>query len=418
MSFLRCSVATLAVLLAQPALAGSPGKCQGSKAERKQKIEPRSMSEASFQQLVAAYEAARRDDAAAAGAAMLARLEAKHARHVETGAPFTFDILVLSGGGPKGAFGAGFLESWGTIPDGPHARPQFDVVTGVSTGALIAPFAFVGTDEAHATISSFYANPDPKWAKKRGLLAFLPSHNSLFNTCRLRDDIREAVTPALIESLAAGSRDNRVLLVGTTNLDTSSGRAFDLGRVAQSPSAQEDIVAILAASSAIPAAFAPVMIDGLMYADGGATTNLFIITFPDKSGPLEQFKTRHPGRPLPRVRLWILVNQKLRPVQDVTAPRWPDVSRQALDSLTSMSQVLTLNLIHDMTERARREHGLEVELRVASIPQETAEQASKAIFDRAYMNELLALGRAMGSDPSSWQTTVPSVHGRDDKTVD
>src|SRR5262245_19136920 len=68
----------------------------------------------------------------------------------------TFDILIISGGGDWGAFGAGFLKGWGKIPPGEMARPKFDIVTGVSTGALIAPFAFVGTDDAIERVVHLY----------------------------------------------------------------------------------------------------------------------------------------------------------------------------------------------------------------------------------------------------------------------
>ena len=86
----------------------------------------------------------------------------------KTGAPFIYDILVLSGGGAKGAFGAGFMQGWGSIPPGPDARPEFDMVTGVSTGALISPFATIGTDEAYTSVADFYANPEKNWIRKRG----------------------------------------------------------------------------------------------------------------------------------------------------------------------------------------------------------------------------------------------------------
>jgi hypothetical protein len=93
-------------------------------------------------------------------------------------APPVIDILIVSGGGDWGAFGAGFLKGWGRVPPGPMARPQFDVVTGVSTGALIAPFAFLGTDETIETIVQLYRHPKPDWVKQRGFLYFLPNNIS------------------------------------------------------------------------------------------------------------------------------------------------------------------------------------------------------------------------------------------------
>jgi predicted acylesterase/phospholipase RssA len=88
----------------------------------------------------------------------------------------TIDILVISGGGDWGAFGAGVLKGWGRVT-GEFARPHFDVVTGVSTGALIAPFAFLGDEASIDRILQMYRNPQEDWAK-RGFVFFWPSNPS------------------------------------------------------------------------------------------------------------------------------------------------------------------------------------------------------------------------------------------------
>jgi hypothetical protein len=88
----------------------------------------------------------------------------------------TIDILVISGGGDWGAFGAGVLKGWGRVT-GEFARPHFDVVTGVSTGALIAPFAFLGDEASIDGILQMYRNPQEDWAK-RGFVFFWPSNPS------------------------------------------------------------------------------------------------------------------------------------------------------------------------------------------------------------------------------------------------
>ena len=126
----------------------------------------------------------------------LRRLEREYKAHQETGAPYVRDILIISGGGAKGAFGAGFLQGWQTVT-GPTALPEFDVVTGVSTGALIAPFAFIGTEAAYNSVVDFYANPDKNWAHKRGMLYLKPSHVSLLNDDLLQEMIRTQLSTAL-----------------------------------------------------------------------------------------------------------------------------------------------------------------------------------------------------------------------------
>ena len=89
------------------------------------------------------------------------------------------DMLVISGGGDWGAFGAGVLKGWSQVK-GELARPQFDIVTGVSTGAMIAPFAFIGDDDAVERIVRLYRNPKPDWTASRGLVFFWPSNPSFF----------------------------------------------------------------------------------------------------------------------------------------------------------------------------------------------------------------------------------------------
>ncbi len=108
---------------------------------------------------------------------MIAR--ARHKAAAAPDLPPTLDVLVISGGGDWGAFGAGVLTGWGRV-EGELARPQFDVVTGVSTGALIAPFAFLGDDESIARIDAIYRHPEADWAKPRGPIYFWPTNRSFY----------------------------------------------------------------------------------------------------------------------------------------------------------------------------------------------------------------------------------------------
>ena len=157
------------------------------------------------------------------------------------------DVLLLSGGGSLGAFGAGVLVGWSQT----GTRPQFDVVTGISTGALMATLAFLG-----------------------------PSHDadlaSLYDRGPLERMIAAMVTEQLLDDVAAAHRAGRRLYVGTTNLDNGVGTVWDMGRIASSrdPNRVQLYRQILAASAAIPGLFSPVYIsqsDGppTMHVDGG-----------------------------------------------------------------------------------------------------------------------------------------------------
>ena len=388
-------------------------KCEGTKKQRKQKMAERDLTKEQLEEMIAKYKTEILADYAQMSETAFQRLEREYEEHQKTGAPFVYDILVISGGGAKGAFGAGFLEGWGTVTTAGYERPEFDMVTGVSTGALIAPFAFIGTDEAYASVVNFYANPEPNWVKKRGAFAFLPKHVSMMNTCHLQDTIRENVSGPLVEAIAAGSAENRLLLIGVTNLDVGVGRAIDTGRDAQEAvdSGNFDrIHSALLASSAIPGAFPPIEIDGMYYADGGATSNVFIASFPGPDGPMVRFKTRHPDAPLPKVRVWVLVNQQLKPQHAITQPKWISISARALGTLTSTTQLFALTWIKDMVKEAREERGLEAELHLISIPMDAPKKKTKEMFDQEYMLALEELGRKMGADPSNWTTEVPSAY--------
>jgi predicted acylesterase/phospholipase RssA len=398
----------------------SSGKCEGTKKQRKQKMDRREIPDEQFRQMVERYREDLSADLELMKQTAVRRLEREYETSRTTGEPFVYDVLIISGGGAKGAFGAGFLQGWGEIEPGPYARPEFDMVTGVSTGALIAPFAFLGTDEAYASAADFYANPEPNWMTKRGTIKFLPSHVSMYNNCHLHDTIRSVMDLPMVSTLAEAAGEDRLLLIGATNLDIGSGRVFDLGRAAQG--ALEDRTAdrvglILLASSAIPGAFPPLEIDGMLYADGGATSNLFVAAFPGRDGVIARFQANNPHAPLPKVRIWILINQHLKPRRVVTQPKWIEISGRALGTLTSTSQLFALAIIRDMVHQARTELGIDAELRLVSIPDDAPENATDEMFDQEFMRALQAIGRAMGGDPSHWTDQIPSPFQNDSEML-
>jgi predicted acylesterase/phospholipase RssA len=397
------------------------GKCEGTKKQRKQKMEKREISDEEFEEMIEQYKQEVSAELEGMKQTVIRRLERKLEASRTTGEPFVYDILIVSGGGAKGAFGAGFFEGWGEIESGAYARPEFDMVTGVSTGALLAPFAYLGTDDAYSAAAEFYAHPAPNWVTKRGAIQFLPSHISMFNTCHLQDTVRSAIDPPMIEALAEVAAEDRLLLIGATNLDIGVGRAFNLGQAArhelENPG-HDRVAQILLASSAIPGAFPPLEIDGMLYGDGGATSNLFIATFPGPGGAMAGFQANKPEAPLPKVRVWIVVNQQLKPQHHVTQPKWIEISGRALDALTSTGQLFALAIIRDMVHVAKAERGIDAELHLVSIPDDAPEQTTKEMFDQDYMRALQSLGRKMGADPSSWTNAIPSAYRVSEKWLE
>ena len=144
-----------------------------------------------------------------------------------TPAPPVMDLLILSGGGDWGAFGAGVLKGWGHVA-GPMARPSFDAVTGVSTGALIAPFAFLGDEASINQIVELYRNPRPDWFQPRSLLSFMTGGASYGDIPGLEADIRRTLDAAMMRRLVETGKEGRVLVVNTSNLDFAEMHTWDV----------------------------------------------------------------------------------------------------------------------------------------------------------------------------------------------
>ncbi|MEM9348270.1 MAG: patatin-like phospholipase family protein [Planctomycetota bacterium] len=321
-----------------------------------------------------------------------------------------FDILIVSGGGDYGAFGAGVLKGWGTVTDPADARPEFDVVTGVSTGSLIAPFAFIGTDEAIDEIYTLYTHPDEDWAVVRSGLFFLPSNTSLIDPSGLHEAAEQEFDMDKIGKVAGGWPDHRQLLVGTTNLDLGFMRIFDLTRIADEATESNDPTYfhnVLKASIAVPGAFPPVEIDGNLHVDGGATLSVFLPAPREMIVQGELLQDRLPGGvPEPKFRIWAIVNNKLAEGPENTGLSWLDNIARSLSTAIRSSVQLTLRDL-ETTTLLGRAMGQDIEFRYICIPEEFKIPEAEALFDTDTMNALGELGVRLGSDIDNWQTKVP-----------
>lgn len=185
-------------------------------------------------------------------------------------------FLVLSGGGQWGAFGAGFLEGWSGSQT--HPRPErFDVVTGVSTGALQATFAFLGKPFDAHLIDAYSINSARELVRSRGALFFL-HHASMNDISPLETYVRRKLRP-LIDEVAADENKRRTLMVGV--VDGLDGRmwAVDLTQIARelkNPERESCYAGALIASAAVPIVFRQVTVDGRPYIDGGVRHSVFV----------------------------------------------------------------------------------------------------------------------------------------------
>jgi predicted acylesterase/phospholipase RssA len=325
--------------------------------------------------------------------------------------PPVFDILIISGGGDWGAFGAGFLKGWGKVPrDHPLAKPDFTVVTGVSTGALIAPFAFLNTDESIDRIGNLYRNPKPDWVKQRGVLYFLPSHISFAEIPGLERELRVQVTPDMIKKIAEKGADGHALVVNTSSVDDGTPYAFDLVDEAQravESGSLDRIYTILLASAGIPAAFPFRIVDNHMLVDGGVTGNIIYGGRIDEEDSIAAtWQKTYPNLTIPKVRYWVIFNNQARPQPQVTEPNWPAVMQRSLEMGTRSATLTAIRHLHAMAEISRLKRHADAEVRLVAIPTEWT-PPKPGVFIKETMNNLADLGEKMGADPKSWSTDVP-----------
>ena len=190
--------------------------------------------------------------------------------------------LSISGGGSRGAFGAGLINGWtrhGT-------RPEFNMVTGISTGALMAPFAYLGPAYDPVLRRLYTGITDKDVVRERSYAALLFS-DGLGDTTPLYNLIAETITPELLRQVAYEyTVRNRWLLIGTNNLDTGQPIIWNMGKIAayDTPEALELFRRVMLASASLPGFFSPVMIDVSyqgkkyqeMHVDGGVSRQVFL----------------------------------------------------------------------------------------------------------------------------------------------
>lgn len=324
-----------------------------------------------------------------------------------TAQPPVFNVLILSGGGEFGAFGAGFLQGWGTINDPQWKRPQFDVVGGVSTGALIAPFAFLGDDASYERALKLYREPSDDWFRRRGLLFFLPFRESLVRIDGFKRDVQSEFDPVSVQRIAAEAEKGRLLAIGTTNLDFRMQRTWDLGdqaRAMAESGSNERLVDILLASAAIPGAFPAVEIDGYLYADGAVAANiLYDDSMRSSRGLTSVWAREYPGVSMPLMRYWVIINGKLEPPPRLVQPTWVSVTAASINVIIRSNTTTALQNLASQLELINLSGMATKELRYVYVP-DSWRPAVAGQFQKENMQSLSDLGLRMGADPSSWQS--------------
>jgi hypothetical protein len=309
------------------------------------------------------------------------------------------NYLAVSGGGDDGAFGAGLLIGWTESGN----RPEFKIVTGVSTGALTAPFAFLGPayDEK---LKEVYTKTSAKniFIARSILAAFFD--DALSDTSPLFGLISKHVNDAMLGDIAREYHRGRLLLIGTTYLDARRPVVWNIGAIAASrhPKALELVRKILLASAAVPAAFPPVMIDveaggrrfQEMHVDGGAIAQLFL--YPHGVGSM----MTETGVKRER-RSYIIRNGRV-------GSHWSQVERSTLNiagrAISTMIHMSGLNDLFRLYMITRRDG---VGYNLAFIEDDFEAPPRHEDFDPTYMNALFAYGHAKGRAGYAWKNVPP-----------
>lgn len=326
------------------------------------------------------------------------RAFARHRAQSKSAAPITF--LALSSGQEDGAFGAGLLVGWSRH----GGRPEFQVVTGTSTGALAAPFAFLGPDFDWALEAMYTKTGADDIVDARYLVAAV-NNDAMMDTAPLARTIAKYLSPEILQRIAKEYARGRLLLISTTNLDSGKLVIWNIGAIAASanPDRLELVRKIILASAAVPGLFPPVMIDATlkdgrhqeMHVDGATVSQMFL--YPPA---LDMAAIVKPYLKKARPATYVIRNGRVSPEPEEVERGTLQIAGRAISTMIASNAVGELYRIYTTTQR---DH---IAFNMALIEDDFTEPYRKR-FDKAYMSKLFAYGRAKGVAGYAWQTTPP-----------
>lgn len=311
------------------------------------------------------------------------------------------NFLAISGGGSNGAFGAGLLTGWTQS----GTRPEFTVVTGISTGSLIAPFAYLGPPYDRLLTAAYTGISGEDVFRRKPVLSLLRSSAAADST-PLRQLVARYVTDQMVADIAVQNARGRKLLVGTTNLDAGRPVVWDIGAIASSrePGRKQLIQDILVASSSIPGVFPPVKIkvvaDGKtfdeMHVDGGTTNQAFM--FPSNfSVKAQDIKLKRSG--IKRT-LYVIRNGRVTPEYKMVKPRLASIVGRSISTLITTQGVGDL---YRMYSNALRDG---IAFRAIWVP-DSFNMEEPEPFDPPFMKALYKVGFDIGRSNIPWATQPP-----------
>ncbi|MCW2306491.1 patatin-like phospholipase family protein [Rhodobium gokarnense] len=315
----------------------------------------------------------------------------------------TFDVLALSGGAWDGAFGAGLLNGWTARGD----RPDFEMVTGVSTGALMASFVFLGPQydrDLKQMYTEFKTNDLVVYTIASGILGSSPS---VADSKPLADIIARYVTRDFLREVAAEYKTGRRLYVVTTNLDAQRPVVWDMGLIAaqDTPQSLDLFRKVLLASASVPALFPPVRIpvtvNGTeheeLHVDGGATTEIYVAPL---DMPARELVRQHVRRDQ-KIKFYVIWNGKVDPEWEPVKASTVSIAGRSISTLIKYQGLNDLGRIYQFSQKVDGDYYL------AFIPKDFQEERHE-IFDTDYMSKLFSLGYRLGRDGYDWSRKPPN----------
>jgi predicted acylesterase/phospholipase RssA len=313
-------------------------------------------------------------------------------------------LLAVSGGGENGAFGAGVLCGWTEYGN----RPVFELVTGVSTGALTAPFAYLGSSYDPQLRAVYTELTASRVLERRGLTAAI-FNDAMADNAPLFKTISVYLNDAMLAALGKAYEEGRLLLIGTSDLDAQTPVIWNIGAIAKSghPRALETIRRILLASAAIPGAFPPtlfdVTVDGVAYqelhVDGGAFAQAFL--YP--AGVTRQRRARIAGgqRVIP-ARAFVIRNGRLDAEWAATQRSTMGIASRAISTMIAASGINDVIRMYNATQRDG------IDFNLAYIGSDFT-QKLPAPFDQGYMRALFDYGYQRARRGYEWVKQPPMM---------
>jgi len=304
----------------------------------------------------------------------------------ELGRPL--QVLELSGGGQYGAFGAGFLNGWSET----GTRPRFDLVTGISTGALLATHAFLGTPEDDRVLAEIYTGIDRGDIYRHAYWKALFGGASIHDTEPMARLIERTITPEVLERVAAEFDRNRRLFVAATNLDRKQVWVFSLGAIAKLGGEEglELYRKVLRAAASPPVVFPPVEIEGHLFGDAAVRENLLGIGLLGR-GAKEHRRGGKPGQ------VFVIVNGRPDTPPFAVPNALSPIAEDAFNAILSGRMETTLVLAY----AGARVHGYGFNL--VSLPEDVSISGNPLAFDREEMQRVFDAGVRLGRSRAPWR---------------